>query len=246
MTDTDLVLSGSMKGAVIGNTKLMSAKNLGSTTLLIAYTKDSKQSTMDSFRKTLLVISVFVVILLLYVGVTQFGYGTQLLEVIPQACKIQTCQCPGDACGAVTAMPKGGQIDMLDEMRAAGLKPQLLSRAVPRPVDNDTSHVVPNVVHYVHYGVANGVPFDFKHYLSFRSASQFLKPQYIFLHGNVVPKGEWWTRTLAEVDNLYHVYRKKQTKICGKKVTFVQHLACFTRLTVTIGESQHKNSYLGI
>ncbi|KAI0219759.1 hypothetical protein LSAT2_028736, partial [Lamellibrachia satsuma] len=150
----------------------------------------------------------------------------------PAQRKGQTCEC--DTSSAVSMMPAGGLTDMLDEMRAAGLKPQLLSRAVPRHVDNVTSHVVPNVVHYVHYGVANGVPFDFQHYLSFRSASQFLKPQYIFLHGDVVPKGEWWTRTLAEVDNLYHVYRKKQTKIHGKKVTFVQHLADFTRLTVTI------------
>ncbi|KAI0229993.1 hypothetical protein LSAT2_019605, partial [Lamellibrachia satsuma] len=172
--------------------------------------------------------------MLLYVGETHFEYGSRMLAAMSQYYKNQTRECVCNESSAVTAMPTGSQTDMLDEMQAGGMRPQLLSRSVPRPVDNDTSHVVPNVVHYVLYGVPNGVLFEFQHYLSFRSASQFLKPQYIFLHGNCVPKGDWWTSTLAEVDNLYHVYRKKQTNIHGKKVIYVEHLADFERLTVTI------------
>ena len=139
-----------------------------------------------------------------------------------------------------SAPSSSNHVDALSEMRVNGLRPHVLSRVVPRHVDNNTSHVVPNVVHYVLYGknaTRESVPFDFQHYLSFRSASNFLKPQYIFIHGDVVPVGKWWARTVADVDNLYHVYRKRQTTIHGEKITYIQHLADYIRLTVIIGKS---------
>ena len=154
-------------------------------------------------------------------------------------CNKRTCESLYDLSSAAIATPVLNDTldDMLDDMRACGLNPRLLSRAVSRPGDNSTLYVVPNVVHYVLYGVPKGVRFDFQHYLSFLSASQFLKPQYIFLHGDFIPAGEWWKRTVAEVDNRYHVYRKKQSSIHGKKVNYVEHLADFTRLQICIGEA---------
>ena len=153
--------------------------------------------------------------------------------VLHQSTMTTTCESIYDLSNGVdtSTMPNA-----LDSMRACGWSPRLLSRAVSRSGDSDSSHVVPNVVHYILYSVPKGVTFEFQHYLAFRSASQFLKPDYIFLHGDIVPEGEWWARTVAEVDNLYHVYREKPAKIHGRKVVFVQHLADFTRLTVLIGE----------
>ena len=148
----------------------------------------------------------------------------------------RTCE---SVCVTNTTPSPDNHVDPLSEMRVRGLRPYLLSRVVPRPVDNNASHVVPNVVHYVLYGKEDApgrVPFDFQHYLSFRSASDFLKPRYIFVHGDVVPKGEWWARTVTDVDNLYHVYRKRQATIHGEKFAYIQHLADYIRLTVIIGE----------
>ena len=51
-----------------------------------------------------------------------------------------------------------------------------------------------------------------------------------------IPAGEWWKRTVVEVGNIYHVYRRKQTSIHCKKVIYVEHLADFTRLQICIGE----------
>ena len=159
-------------------------------------------------------------------------------------CNKRTCESVYDLSSAVVTSPVPSQSDMLDDMRACGLKPRLLSRAVSRPGDNHTLYVVPNVVHYVLFGVQKGVRFDFQHYLSFRSASRFLKPQYIFLHGDFIPTGKWWKRTVTEVDNLYHVYRKKQTSIHGREVIYVQHLADFTRLQICIGEPCYYPSHV--
>ena len=192
---------------------------------------------MDSLRnkRNLWVGLVFGAGILIYLAQTQFGYRPAQFWRKP--CECHCCNRSRCVAGNDTASYNDTEIDMLDALRADGFNPRLLSQAVRRPVGTDTSHVVPNVVHYVLYDVPRGVRFDFQHYLSFRSVGRFLKPQYIFLHGNVVPKTDWWNRTIGEVDNIYHVYRKKRTHINSKRVSFVQHLADFTRLIVTIGES---------
>ena len=220
--------------------------------------------TMLSFPQRRVLIPVFVVTaLLVYAVEIQLGYGSRLFKAVrtmsvnssagehdnralgitnsssttPHRSKNRNCESIYDLSNDVITSPSSAMPNVLDAMHACGLKPRLLSRAVSRSVDNDTSHVVPNIVHYIWYTVPiKGISFEFEHYLSFRSASQFLKPDYIFLHGNIVPEGEWWARTVAEVDNLYHVYREKPTTIYDKKVVFVQHLADVTRLRVTIGE----------
>ncbi|KAK2188916.1 hypothetical protein NP493_119g01005 [Ridgeia piscesae] len=119
---------------------------------------------------------------------------------------------------------------MLQEMRECGVEPRLLTRAVPRP--QNTSYVVPNVIHYIRY--TNNVTFEFQHYLSYRSVQLFIRPRYIFLHGDSIPDGEWWQKTLAEVDNLYHVYRKQPKDVHGTPIQFIQHSADITRLVVLI------------
>ena len=128
--------------------------------------------------------------------------------------------------------------DMLDELRSCGMTPRLLTRAVRRDDDDNTSLVVPNVVHYILFEKArNKTKFEFQHYVSFCSASRFIRPRYIFLHGDQMPEGEWWQRTLRDVDNLYHVYCKKPTQIHGRTISYIEHAADIKRLTLLIGKS---------
>ena len=124
--------------------------------------------------------------------------------------------------------------DILQQMLGCGLQPKLLSRVVTR---KDTSlwtqYKVPNVVHYIRFGKA--MPFDMQQYLSYLSVQKFIQPQYIFVHGDALPRGEWWTRTLTEVSNIVHVPRKKPTTIFNQDIGYIEHAADFARLQILIG-----------
>ena len=157
----------------------------------------------------------------------------------------------GRTCGALHDLtedypygPPDTDADMLDELNSCGWQPRLLTRAVRRgkdtPVNTSASLVVANIVHYILFKKSSNnrknFKFLFQHYLSFRSVHQFIRPRYIFLHGDLVPEGEWWQRTLQEVDNLYHVYCEKPTKIHDKPICFVEHASDIKRLTLLIGK----------
>lgn len=84
--------------------------------------------------------------------------------------------------------------------------------------------VVPNVVHYIFLGT--NWKFTFIHYLSFRSVDRFIKPEEIFIHGDVLPVGSWWNRTVIEVKNMYHVKVPYSTKaLSGQPYWYPQHLS---------------------
>ncbi len=68
-----------------------------------------------------------------------------------------------------------------------------------------TAYLVPNIVHYVYgYPLAN-TPMTFLMYISFLSVQRFIRPRYIFIHGDALPSGEWWNRTISDVDNIFFV-----------------------------------------
>ena len=150
-------------------------------------------------------------------------------------CGGRSCERLHDLTNDYPYSPQDGRTDMLQEMRACGLKPRLLTRAVPRT--ETRLLVVPNVIHYIRY--SNNASFEFQHYLSYLGVHRFIIPRYIFLHGDALPHSdnEWWKRTLAEVDNLYHVYREMPTEVHGTPINFIQHSADITRLAVLIGMS---------
>jgi len=121
----------------------------------------------------------------------------------------------------------------------SGVTPRLLSKRT-RPVTANAGsdrrkYVVPNVVHYIHFG--NKMIFDFEQYISYLSVHKFIKPDYIFLHGDTLPVGSWWNRTLAEVPNIYHAFVKGITGVNGKKFFHPTQHSNLLRLYILLGES---------
>ena len=99
---------------------------------------------------------------------------------------------------------------------------------------NREQYIVPNIVHYFYFGVS--WEFDFLNYLSFLGASKFIKPDHIFVHGNVIPHGPWWNRTLHEVPNLYHVHREQPVRIQGRKILRIEESANILRVQTLLGK----------
>ena len=127
--------------------------------------------------------------------------------------------------------------DFLDVVRMrSGQSPKLLSRRARsrRRWRHDRRYVVPNVVHYIHLG--RGMTFTFISYLSFLSARKFIKPDYIFLHGDTLPTGSWWERTLLDVPNIYHVHVRGILGIRGKRFRFPTQHSNLLRLFIMLGK----------
>ena len=107
----------------------------------------------------------------------------------------------------------------------------------PTPQNNHTpgvisGNLVPNIVHYISVGTWN---FTFLNYLSFRSVHTHIKCDYILVHGDGLPHGIWWNRTLDETPNIYHVYRKRPIRIQGRKVRWLEHSTDIMRLQTILG-----------
>ena len=105
-------------------------------------------------------------------------------------------------------------------------------RYVHRPETCD-QQMVPNVVHYVSLGRWE---FSFLNYISFRSVDLLQKPSYIFVHGDGLPYGLWWERTMKEVANVYYVERKRPRRIQGRKVRWLEHSTDVMRLQTILGK----------
>ena len=121
----------------------------------------------------------------------------------------------------------------------SGVTPRLLSTRT-RPVTADAGndrrkYVVPNVVHYIQFG--NKMKFGFMQYISYVSVHKFIKPGYIFVHGDTLPLSLWWKRTLAEVPNIYHVFVKGARGVNGKKFFHPTQHSNLLRLYILLGES---------
>nr|KAG5692784.1 hypothetical protein BaRGS_009400 [Batillaria attramentaria] len=51
--------------------------------------------------------------------------------------------------------------------------------------------------------------FQFMHYLSMISAKRFLTPPAIYVLGNCVPVGYWWSRVLSDISDVRFIYRPR-------------------------------------
>ena len=65
----------------------------------------------------------------------------------------------------------------------------------------------------------------FLHYLSFLGVQQHIRPSHIFIHGDVLPSGEWWRRTVTDVANIFFVNVTDHipTQIYGKPLQRIEH-----------------------
>lgn len=121
-------------------------------------------------------------------------------------------------------------------VRCAGQHPVLLSSFYRPPQRTSEVHrmVVPNVVHYVQIGAARKL--TFYEYLSFLSVEKFQKPDQIFVHGDVIPEGPWWNRTIQEVPNIYHVWTSPPSEVFGQKLVRVEHRTDVMRYSIIYGK----------
>lgn len=96
---------------------------------------------------------------------------------------------------------------------------------------------MPNVVHYVWFAdEAKPHKMTFLEYLSFRSVATFQCPSYIVIHGNGLPSGDWWRRTLTDIPNIYHAFRERPAQMHGVNFADVRHASDFTRIDILQGE----------
>jgi len=99
--------------------------------------------------------------------------------------------------------------------------------------------VVPNVVHYVMLrpdGDHRAPNVTFLQYLSFLGVHQHIRPLYIFIHGNHVPRGRWWRRTANDVANIYFVnVTDVPTQVYGKPLRCIEHRADILRYRILYG-----------
>ncbi|KAK2153640.1 hypothetical protein LSH36_291g09030 [Paralvinella palmiformis] len=100
----------------------------------------------------------------------------------------------------------------------------------------ETDHLVPNIVHYIIFGEEE---FSFLNYLSFKSTDLFLKPNFIFVHGDysfLSNRGFWWNKMLGDVSNVFCVRWPQVRSIQRQKVRYLAHMSDIVRLLIIQGK----------
>ncbi|XP_060078856.1 uncharacterized protein LOC132558326 [Ylistrum balloti] len=90
-------------------------------------------------------------------------------------------------------------------------------------------HPVPNIIHYVWYGMR---PMRFYHFLSVYSSFKMQKPCVIFIHGDFMPFGEYWNLLLMIVPNILFLQQSPPATIANRTIGHIEHKADITRLMV--------------
>ena len=106
--------------------------------------------------------------------------------------------------------------------------------------------MVPNVVHYIRIhqpgATFNELPeATFLQYLSFLGVQQHIRPTHILIHGNVLPRGEWWRRSANDVANIYFVNMTDDipTEIYGRRLKHLLHRTDLLRYRIVYGNNSN-------
>ncbi|KAK7103397.1 hypothetical protein V1264_018302 [Littorina saxatilis] len=96
--------------------------------------------------------------------------------------------------------------------------------------------VVPRIGYYVLVSESCKEPFFFQflHYLSMLSVQRFLRPRAIYVLGNCVPIGYWWSRVVNDVRAVRFVHRPRPLITKDGQVKWISHLADVIRLQVLL------------
>ncbi|XP_076088311.1 uncharacterized protein LOC143058747 [Mytilus galloprovincialis] len=86
---------------------------------------------------------------------------------------------------------------------------------------------VPSLVHYIWFSKKE---MNFYHFLSFLSASKFLKPCLIMVHGDYLPIGFYWDYLLNLVPNIIHMKRNPPEAVFGIPLGNIEHKADVGRI----------------
>ena len=65
---------------------------------------------------------------------------------------------------------------------------------------------------------------------------RYIRPTHIIIHGDVLPRGEWWRRTAADVPNIYFFnVTDVPTEIYGKPLKEIEHRTDILRYRIIYG-----------
>ena len=127
-----------------------------------------------------------------------------------------------------------------DDGEAASGKRAVKDRKGGKVEDEETT-LVPRIAYYVLVSESCREPFFFQflHYLSVVSVQRFLRPGAIYVLGNCVPVGYWWSRVVSDVRSVRFVHRPRPHITPDGQVKWISHLADVIRLQVLLGECFH-------
>jgi len=78
---------------------------------------------------------------------------------------------------------------------------------------------------------------SFLNYVSYLSVHRFIRPRYIFVHGDAPPHGYWWKQTIDDVTNIYYVNASEAaTHIYGKRIKSPEHRSDILRYKIIYGK----------
>ena len=95
--------------------------------------------------------------------------------------------------------------------------------------ENDSSIVVPNIVHFIWFGKDKKMTFI--NYISILSAHNVQHPDAIFIHCDHLPTGEWWQR-LWRVVPLKLMHREAPRSIHNQTLMHMYHRADIAKMQV--------------
>jgi hypothetical protein len=77
----------------------------------------------------------------------------------------------------------------------------------------------------------------FLQYVSMLGVERHIRPSHVLLHGDVIPHGQWWQRTVSDVTNIYYVNTSMApTHIYGHRLHRVEHRTDLLRYNVIYGD----------
>ncbi|XP_062606682.1 uncharacterized protein LOC134268435 [Saccostrea cucullata] len=92
-----------------------------------------------------------------------------------------------------------------------------------------SGRVVPNIVHYIWFGIQH---FELINFVSIYSAYEKQKPCLIFLFADFLPFGDLWNLLLTVIPNIIHIRISAPLYIAGRHISWVQHKADIVRLRI--------------
>ncbi|XP_060082164.1 uncharacterized protein LOC132561474 [Ylistrum balloti] len=117
-----------------------------------------------------------------------------------------------------------------DQIPTVEFEDNCFSRAVRNYCPETNGRRVPNIAHYVWFGIKN---MTFYQLVSFISVHRFQNPCMILVHGDVIPAGPYWKYLIRRVPTIIHVHMTPPHRVRnGKVLGSMTHKSNIARLMV--------------
>lgn len=100
---------------------------------------------------------------------------------------------------------------------------------IPQP-NSSTTNLVPNIVHYIWFGNRK---MSFMNYLSILSSLYVQKAERVLIHGDYVPRGQYWEEVKSN-SKIHFVFREKPVTIYQNAVRSVSHTSDIVRVDILL------------